>query len=362
LKISNYFIVVWLFVPLIAFAQRVSYNDAIQYLALRIESQLNQNDTVAVVDFNAATERFSERVISDLLNKLRKDGVEMLERKDIEYILNEQNFHASGLVEDDPRFFSIGHLLGATNVLSGKAENMGDHYRLSFKLLHVSSSKSFPEHIDVTWDEQMRRLWALNYDPSVIGSTRFSIGARLGAGFEMNTADEDMVGSGYSPKEKSNIAFNATLYAGFRLSDQWFLQPELNVMFNNGMEITGQGYTVTIEYTTLDIPLLVRWDFIQTPVRVGIIVGPYVSLPIGKLNLSQGDSGSALDTTGIALGATAGFTLGYKIGPGYLTGDIRFLHDFASLMVREDFGNGLQDAKIGIRRSLNLTIGYEFSL
>jgi hypothetical protein len=67
-----------------------------------------------------------------------------------------------------------------------------------------------------------------------------------------------MVGSGYLPKGKSNIAFNATLYAGFRLNDQWFLQPKLNGMFNNGMEISGHGNTFMIEYPTLAIPLLVR--------------------------------------------------------------------------------------------------------
>jgi hypothetical protein len=72
--------------------------------------------------------------------------------------------------------------------------------------------------------------------------------------------------------------------------------------------------------------------------------------------------GSALDTTGIFYGVTAGFAIAPRLGPGNIIIDVRFLHDFASLMVREDFGDGMQDAKISIWRSLNLTAGYEFSL
>jgi hypothetical protein len=128
------------------------------------------------------------------------------------------------------------------------------------------------------------------------------------------------------------------------------------------MEISGHGYTVKIDYTTMDIPLLVRWNFIQSPFIAGVLVGPYISLPIGKVNLSIDDRGSALDTVGISYGIAAGFAIAKKIGPGYITGDVRFFHDFASIMIQEDFGEGMQDAKIAIRRSINLTVGYEFSL
>jgi hypothetical protein len=133
-------------------------------------------------------------------------------------------------------------------------------------------------------------------------------------------------------------------------------------MLNNGMEISGQGNTITIDYPTLDIPLLVRWNFILKPVLAGIVLGPYISLPLGRLNLSVGDKGSALDTTGYTFGATGGFVIGIKAGPGYITGDLRFLYDFSSLKVQEDFGDGMQDVNIEIRRSINLTIGYELSL
>ena len=42
--------------------------------------------------------------------------------------------------------------------------------------------------------------------------------------------------------------------------------------------------------------------------------------------------------------------------------DMRYLNDFKSLYVYEDFGDGLQEANICIRRSVNVTVGYEVSL
>jgi hypothetical protein len=133
-------------------------------------------------------------------------------------------------------------------------------------------------------------------------------------------------------------------------------------MLNNGMEISGQGRVIRIDYHTIDIPLLVRWNFIQAPVAVGLAIGPYISLPAGRLNLSLGDKGAALDMKGYTLGIAAGFTLGYRFGPGSLVADVRYLNDFGSLHIREDFGEGMQDANICVRRSINITAGYEFSL
>jgi hypothetical protein len=128
------------------------------------------------------------------------------------------------------------------------------------------------------------------------------------------------------------------------------------------MEISGHGNTVGISYTTMDIPVLARWNFIQRPLVAGIILGPYISLPVGRLNLVVDDKGSALNMSGVTFGIMGGFTMAYKAGPGYIVGDIRYMNDFSSLKVHEDFGDGMQDANIEIRRSVNFTLGYELSL
>jgi hypothetical protein len=353
--------VLGLFVPTLVFAQTTSYGDAMKRVAYSIEGKLSGNSPIALLKFESSSERFSLRIINDLTELFINDNITVVDRQHMETILQEQNFQLSGYVSDESAV-SIGYMLGAQSIIIGSGENMVDYYHLQFRMIGVESAIVQAQiSLRVRYDSSMRRLLSTS-GGSGIGNSHFLIGARLGAGFEINTADEDMVGSGYSPKEKSNTAFHAALYGAFKFNEKWSIQPEVNFMINNGMEISGQGYTVTIDYTTLDIPVLVRWNFIQSPLLVGVLAGPYISIPIGKLNLSVDDNGSALDTTGISGGATGGFAVAYKLGPGYITADIRFLHDFASLKVREDFGNGMQDAKIGIRRSINLTVGYEFSL
>jgi hypothetical protein len=361
LKISRYFLlfIFLALLPIEIFAQTLSYDAAIKNIAQSIENKLSGNSPIAILKFESSSDRFSKQIINDLTEILVNDDTKVVDRQNMEYILQEQNFQYSGYVSDESAI-SIGKILGAQFIIIGAGENMADYYQLQFRMIGVENAVIQNQiSQNVKYDNTMRRYFT---GAKGIGNSHFGIGARLGAGFEFNTADEDMVGSGYSPKEKSNVAFVAALYGALKFNDIWSIQPELNIMSNNGLEVSGQGYTVKIDYTTLDIPLLIHFNFIQTPVIAGIVVGPYVSLPIGKVNLSVGDNGSALDTTGFAYGITGGFVVGKKIGIGHIVGDLRFLHDFNSLMVQEDFGDGLQDANIGIRRSINLTAGYEFSL
>lgn len=332
-------------------------------LSHQIQSKTTESDIVAIVNFKTTTSQFSNRVINDLTNELIAEKVRIIDRENLDKIHAEQQYQLSGYV-DDKYAVSIGHELGATAIILGNGENMTDFYRLNFRMLSVKTTEILVQiSINVKYDSTMRRLLNDNtYNSSGIGTTHFMIGTRLGVGFEINTADEDMVGTGYSPKEKSNIAFNATLIGAFRFNDMWSIQPEINFMLNNGMEISGHGNTVKIDYTTIDIPLLLRWNFIQSPIVTGIMVGPYISIPLGKLNLSIDNRGSALDTAGYTFGITGGFVIGVKAGPGHFVLDMRYLNDFKSLYVYEDFGEGLQEANICIRRSVNVTIGYELSL
>ncbi|MDR1175653.1 MAG: outer membrane beta-barrel protein [Treponema sp.] len=345
------------------YGQNVSYKEGIKLTAERIGDRVSAKDIVAVVEFRAATDRFSDRVIDDLIDGLIALDVRVVDRQNLEAVRAEQEYQYSGYVDDESAV-SLGHELGASAIILGSGENMADYYRFNFRMLSVETGEILARFsVNVRYDPAMRRLLDERAaHSSGIGTTHFMIGGRLGAGFEINTADEDMVGSGYSPKEKSNTAFNAALYGAYRFNDVWSVQAELNLMLNNGMEISGHGYTVKIDYPTLDIPVLVRWNFIQSPVTAGLLLGPYISLPAGKLNLSVGDRGSALDTKGYTLGIALGFALGYKLGPGSLAADVRYINDFGSLSVREDFGEGMQDANICIRRSINITVGYEFSL
>lgn len=198
---------------------------------------------------------------------------------------------------------------------------------------------------------------------------RFAAGVKLGAGFQINNANEDAVGTGFSPKEKSNVAFIFDVYAAFRFNRFFSLQAGLNIVANNGMEIDGlkgngnQRLKAKFSYTSLDVPLLVRFDFMQNPFAVGLVAGPYISIPVSKVELDAGSFGtSSLDSAGIAVGIALGITATTpKVWRGRFVFDVRYINDFMPLKVREDFGGGTQDANIMIRRAVNLTAGYEFS-
>ncbi|MDR1786992.1 MAG: outer membrane beta-barrel protein [Treponema sp.] len=329
-----------------------------------MQAKVLEGDSTAIVSFQSAASRFSERVINDLTRHLITGHVRVVDRQNLDAIHAEQAYQASGFVSDESAV-SIGHELGAAAIIVGSGENMVDYYRFNFRMLSVETAEILMQSsINVRYDSAMRRLLGEKADVSSMGTTHFAVGARLGAGFEINTAHEDMVGDGYSPNEKSNTAFNAALAGAFRFNDVWSVQPEVNFMLNNGMEISGQGEAYSIAYPTFDIPLLVRCNFIQAPLVVGVVVGPYISFPAGKLNLTIASGGSALDMSGYTFGITGGFAIGIKAGPGCIAADIRYLNDFNSLQVREEFddGSGTQDQNILIRRSINVTVGYEFSL
>jgi hypothetical protein len=349
-----------------AFGQNVSYKEGLQLVAERIGEKVSPRDIVAVVEFRAATDRFSDRVIDDLIDGLFAVHVRVVDRQNLEAVRAEQEYQYSGYVDEEDAV-SLGHELGASAIILGNGENMQDYYRFNFRMISVQTREILVRvSVNVRFDSAMRRLLG-GKETSGIGTTHFMAGIRLGPGFEINTADEDMVGDGYSPKEKSNTAFNATLYGAYRFDDVWSLQAELNLMLNNGMEISGQGDVTTLDYATIDIPLLVRWNFMQSPIAAAILIGPYISLPAGKLNMSWwddelGDVGAALDMKGSTLGIAIGLALGYKLGPGSLAADVRYINDFKSLYVREDFEEGPQDANICVRRSINITVGYELSL
>jgi hypothetical protein len=119
-------------------------------------------------------------------------------------------------------------------------------------------------------------------------------------------------------------------------------------------------------YTSLDIPVLVRYEFFEFPVSLSVLGGPYLAFGLGKFKaeLSGFPAGGPIvddsaegDIDGIRFGITVGLAAGYKLGPGSIVADLRFLTDFAPVEV--DYGT---TEKVFTRRGINLTVGYEMKL
>ena len=127
----------------------------------------------------------------------------------------------------------------------------------------------------------------------------------------------------------------------------------------------GGVYDINIINSSLDIPILLKFAVAKKPVLIGLLAGPHLSLPLGKLIISGNDEDedmvvfSQYSINGITFGLTAGLFAGFPVGPGRITGDIRFLFDFTPVNIH-DFSYG-ENFDTFNRRGVALTAGYEFS-
>jgi hypothetical protein len=346
------------------YAQTLSLSDAVKRSAWEIEGKLPEKTIVAIAGFNSASKRFSDTVLEELARALEESGKLLLverSKQNLELIENEMNYQMSGEV-DDESMQSIGHQLGAQSIIFGSGENRGDFYLVRFRVIAVEANViQAVTEANVRIDTQVARLLNTDTDTGAIGSTRFIAGVRLGAGFELNTAHSDMVGTGAKPREESLTAFNAALFGAFRVTYWFAVQPELNVMVNNGIKITFvDGSTARAVYTSIDVPLLLRFTVLQTPVTVGILGGAYASFPVGTMNLEFSGLSGATSVTpkNIIFGFTAGLNAGYRIGPGHIIVDLRYINDLSHVLI--DYKGTEMNSLL--RRSINVTAGYEFSL
>ncbi len=352
------------------FAAVNEYNAAVAEIVETFAKVLGTKTTVAFVSMESDSEGFSTRFMSDVERGLVNLDVIVLDRSNIDAMVKELEFQTSGLVDDD-QAVSIGHMLGAQMIISAKASNQVSAYHLDIQLIDIETTL-VKRHLvyDLKLDQNLRNI--INGSSSNMGSQKIGIGLRGGMSFGFNQAHADMVGTGPKPAEESPKTFVPTLSAFYRVLDTLKVQLELSYM-KNGIDVYGfyddySGYTLDIDirYNTLDIPLLIAWNFIQKPISVDIFAGPYVSLPVSTANISYEIEGydklqGAVDVTGIVYGVVGGFDAGFRIGPGNLVIDARFFYDLVPTKAK---GELLGDEPQGLlcRRGVVVSAGYMFEL
>jgi hypothetical protein len=202
-------------------------------------------------------------------------------------------------------------------------------------------------------------LFAITGGITLGAQTGLFVGGKLGAGIGVNELEGEIKSlvKEYDLDEESNIAFALDLYGGYAFTDKLSILTGLNFMFNNGVKLSYPGEVIEITVNSLDIPVLLRYKFINHPFVFGLQAGPYLSVPFGlEYNASDGDSGEA-DVDGVLFGITAGLIAGFPIGPGHIIGDIRFLADLSPIKEKDD-GDSYE---LFTRYGVNVTVGYEFS-
>jgi hypothetical protein len=195
---------------------------------------------------------------------------------------------------------------------------------------------------------------------AVNAQTGFAVGARLGPGFAFNEADDyvKLIKAGApSLKEESLIAFSLGVYGNYTIFPKFSIQVELDFMLNSGMKLSASGYEAESSFTSFDIPVLARYEFLEDPVSLSVLGGPYLAFPLGEYSAKvSGSSTYKGDVEGIRFGITVGLAAGYRLGPGSIVADLRFLTDLAPV---EAEAGPLGTMEIFTRRGINLTVGYE---
>ena len=192
-----------------------------------------------------------------------------------------------------------------------------------------------------------------------------SIGGRIGPVFGVHNAvdlEGIDIGTGTVARE-SNVLFNFnfTLYVSYAIIDNVMIQAEANVMFNQGYELRMPfaGFDSRrgrLTYTSIDIPILLRYNFLDFPLAFGVQAGPHISVPLGRGILSgAGFRERFYIDTFATFGLTTGFFSGTPVGPGRIVGDLRFIVDFNALEAQM-WGTAMHIMR---RRAFVISLGYE---
>jgi TolB-like protein len=150
---------------------------------------------------------------------------------------------------------------------------------------------------------------------------------------------------------------------GVRLNGMFSFGEGMTIEIKDTATGTSSG-TYTFSYNVFDLglrfataPILDEQFFIFT-----LFVTPYISIPLSDKFES---SGSTLKDAKINMlfgpvsnfGALAGFSLGFKAGPGFITADTHFKYDIKDVEIK--IANG-DPQRLFHRMGIQATLGYEF--
>lgn len=356
-------------------AKAVSYDDFINDAAELFASYSGTKTTVCIMPLEGATDEFNAAFIGDLGRELINRDCVVLDRQNIEEIVEELKFQTSGLV-DDRKAVSIGHMMGAELIVTGSATNSVSSLSIELKLIDIETTL-------------VRRIseWNIRYDDTLkntitggasgVGSQKISIGVRAGGMFAFSKPHEDMVGTGVNPVVKNGFVLSAAASLGYKILDPLKIQAEIILSYNNSMNVSGMGVPdTTVTYSTIEIPLILSFAAVRHPVVAEIYGGAYISLPVSDINIEMAGLGKgSIKLTGNTFGFTVGLSVSKNIGPGYIIADVRYINDFDSLKIAGAFETvieseegdvpvtvDLNGMRVCTRRGISATVGYSFAL
>jgi curli biogenesis system outer membrane secretion channel CsgG len=118
----------------------VTLNDAARQFSVELDA-VNINGTFAVIHIASQSQELNLQIVRLLENTLVKNAdLTLVTRRQIETVLDEQNFGVSGYVDDNSAQ-RIGHILGAKYILIGELTRPGKKYFLNIQVLETESAR-----------------------------------------------------------------------------------------------------------------------------------------------------------------------------------------------------------------------------
>ena len=174
---------------------------------------------------------------------------------------------------------------------------------------------------------------------------------------------------GHTWKEAGNLGGGFAVYGNFGLLNLGVgslgVQPEVGMIFNNGWNLKDNDAVTNKTYTSIEIPVLVTFTYpIADAFSIGGGIGPYISIPLGYDQLGNdgfkmSDAGD-IKTNFMNFGLAFDVNAGYKVGPGDIVLDVRYMLDFTTLhYTLKQSGTTIIDEDTLIRRGLLIGLGYQ---
>jgi TolB-like protein len=112
---------------------------------LTLSAQVQQKDKIAILTLknsNGVTNGEAEILSDRLRNEFFSTGiVEVMERDQMQNILNEQGLQQSGLCTDEGCMVELGKMLGVKRLIAGSIGKLGSIYMLNVRSIDVSTGK-----------------------------------------------------------------------------------------------------------------------------------------------------------------------------------------------------------------------------
>lgn len=189
-------------------------------------------------------------------------------------------------------------------------------------------------------------LVALMFATSVF-AMNFSVGAKgnIGIATSIQSVDDE-------PVEDILPVFSGSIGGvfGIQFTEMFALEPEVMFHFGNGYsyedELFGKTRKVSINWTTLEIPVMFKAKFAVGNGHFAVAVGPQFNFLLGDINAKVEYDGDT-DTDSISaddrgyntftLGIGAGVEYGLPVGPGDLVFGVRWQMDLTNVSDDSDY-------------------------